>query len=83
MTQQSIEKSDWATQAEKYKRERAHIRQILFFADGPLKLSAIASQQERNFGYVSSDLCRRLREVVKESDIVKYGGDVATWELIK
>lgn len=83
MSQSSLSESDWASKSEKYMREKAHIRQILSFADGPLKLAAIANQQERNYDYVSSDLCRRLRELVKESDIVKHDGNVATWELIK
>ena len=66
-----------------FARECAHIRQILFVAQEPLKLAVIAKRQEDFFGYVSSDLCRRLREVAKAPDVVKRDGAVATWELIK
>ncbi len=77
-------KQDWVSRAEKYARQRGHIRQILAASTRGLDLGEIAFCFKNRFGYIPSDLCRRLREVVAENNgVVKVDGLIATWMFLK
>lgn len=82
MSQSSLGKSDWVSKSEQFERDKAKIRQILVRSDRPLDMAQIFHLFKTYFRYLPS-IERRMRELVKSGEVIKYEGKVATFELTK
>jgi len=73
----------WADKAETFAKQRAQLRQILASTLDGLDIGEIANEFKFRFNYLPTDLCRRLRELVKSKAVKRNDGSVPTYQLVR